>query len=146
MKRSQRIEKIREFTGNKEQEAARVLGECQQRLQQQKQRLADLEMYYEQYSVQITTAGSGGLTIERYQNMQAFLANLNQAIGQQKVVIEQVHLEFERKKQTWLEVRNRNRALGSVAERYRQQEDARDEKRLQTEINDRYAKPGGGKN
>lgn len=146
MKRSQRMAGICQFTGNKEQEAAKVLGECTQRMEMQQKRLADLEQYRLEYSQQITTAGGNGLTISTYQNMQAFMGNLSRAIEQQKAILNQVQTEYERKKNLWLEARNKNKALNQVTDRYRQQEEMADEKKQQREIDDRFSRQTGGNN
>jgi flagellar FliJ protein len=139
------MEKVAQVTKGQEDEAAKMLGECQGRLQVQEQTLQNLQEYYQQYTQEMTQASGSGMSIQRYQNMQGFLGNLTKALEQQTQVVEQVRSEYEHKKGLWLDKRNRNKALGSVTEKLRFAEDVAEEKKLQRDIDDRSSRQTGGK-
>ncbi len=141
--RSKRLQPVRDFAAEKAQQAARELGECKARLEQQRQQLRDLENYHREYAAQINQAGS--LSIERYQNMQAFMLNLNKAIEHQRQIIERLEREYEAKKEQWLQARNRGKALDKVVEKYREREREQARRKLQRELDDRAKLPQGGK-
>ncbi len=141
--RAKRLKLVCDFVADKEQEAARQLGECKRSLDEQNRRLRDLENYHQEYAGRITQAGS--ISIQEYRNLQAFMLNLNKAIEQQKQIVQRLEAEYQCKKQHWLDIRNRGKALNKVTEKYQAEEDYQRERRLQRELDDRIKLPQGGK-
>lgn len=129
MIRSKRMQPVVNVTANREREAAKRLGECQQRIQAAEQRLAELIKYREEYTQQFASGGS--LNTARLQDYRAFLNRLNQAVDQQRHQVTQVSHECEGLRQRWLALHVRAQALDKVVERYRGEERSEQAKREQ---------------
>ncbi|MDX1811609.1 MAG: flagellar export protein FliJ [Gammaproteobacteria bacterium] len=140
MKQSRRLEPICHFNRKKEEDAAKALAKASQEMQLQKQRLLDLENYRGEYAKQFAMAGGAGLNAARMREYQTFMANLSKAIEQQKSAIHVHEQQFEERKRQWLAARSRSKALETVKDRYLQQENNQEEKRLQKEIDDRSSR------
>lgn len=129
MTRSKRMQPVVNVTANREREAAKRLGECQQRIHAAEQRLAELIKYREEYTQQFASGGS--LNTARLQDYRAFLNRLNQAVDQQGHQVAQVSHECEGLRQRWLALHVRAQALDKVVERYRGEERSEQDKREQ---------------
>lgn len=143
MNRSKRLEPVQRISEQREKDAARAMGECQQRLQQLQQQLGELERYREEYRHHYHENGRNGFSAQRLQQLQQFLSKIDQAIAQQHQAIGHASNECEQKRQQWFRARSRSQALGKVAERYQDVERQEQNRREQKE-NDEYAtRPSG---
>lgn len=131
MTRSKRMQPVVEVTVQREREAAKRLGEAQQRAQAAEQRLDELVRYRDEYTQQFANGGS--LTAARLRDYRIFLDRLNQAVEQQRTLLARAQQEAETNRQRWLDMRTRVQALGKVVERYRDEERSHHERRLQKE-------------
>lgn len=131
MTRSKRMQPVVEVTVQREREAAKRLGEAQQRVQAAEQRLEELARYRDEYTEQFANGGS--LTAARLRDYRIFLDRLNQAVEQQRALVARAQQEAESYRQRWLDIRTRVQALGKVVERYRDEERSQHERRLQKE-------------
>lgn len=131
MTRSKRMQSVVEITANREREAARRLGDLQQRLQAAEQRLDELIRYREEYTQQFANGGS--LTTARLQDYRSFLGRLNLAVDQQRAVVERTQQDCAAQRECWLEIRGRVQALDKVVSRYRSAERSDHERREQKE-------------
>ncbi len=131
MTRSKRMQPVVDVTVQREREAAKRLGEAQQRVQAAEQRLDELVRYRDEYTQQFANGGS--LTAARLRDYRVFLDRLNQAVEQQRTLLARAQQEAETHRQRWLDSRTRVQALGKVVERYRDQERSQHERRLQKE-------------
>jgi flagellar FliJ protein len=138
MTRSERLRPVQRITESREKDAARVLGECQQQLQQMQQQLSELERYREEYRGHYQQHGSAGFSAQKLQQLQYFLANLDQAITQQQQAIRKAEAHCEEKKRLWFQARGRTQALDKVSEHYQQDERQQQNRREQKE-NDEFA-------
>lgn len=137
MMRSKRMEPVMQLAQNREQEAARQVGEHQRQLDAQRTRLAELTAYRDEYAQRLTTVAGGGLGAAMLHDYRAFLARLNQAIEHQRRLIEQGEHAYEESRRQWLQTRQKTKALDTVTERYRLQERRDEERRLQNESDER---------
>ena len=126
MTRSRRMAPVQRLVVDREQSAVRELGERQQELVAQEARLQELLDYREQYARAFQDSGSSGLGARNLQDYRIFLSRLNEAIGQQQVVIQQCREQQQQTHRNWLEARTRSEAIGKVMDGYRH-----DEQRLQ---------------
>jgi flagellar FliJ protein len=132
-KRSQRIKPVIRVAENREELAARALGESQQRLKQQRDTLAELEHAQREYQQRLQRAGSHGISAGELQRVRQFLDSLGEAIKQQGQRVRQAEQEYDYKRRRWAEKRSEVDALGKVADRYQQEELNREEKISQRE-------------
>ncbi len=136
MKKSERMKPVVKVTASKENEAARALGQSNRELQEQEQRLSELEKYRDEYTRYCQQKGSDGISAARFIELQRFLNNLNRAVEQQKQLVEMTQQACAVKKNQWQQARSRTRAMDTVVDRYRQQERRQAERREQKEVDE----------
>lgn len=122
MKRSQRFKPVVKVAENREQEAARLLGDAQTALTQAQQRLTELEGYREEYIKRFHTTGSVGMSAAQMVDYRAFLVKLDLAIAEQGVVVEQANHLVEQQRQEWFARRGKVKMLDTVVSRYQADE------------------------
>lgn len=135
MTRSKRMQSVVEVTERREREAAKRLGEAQQRVQAGEHQLNELIRYRDEYTQQFANGGS--LAAARLRDYRIFLDRLNQAVEQQRALVMRARQEVDVQRQHWLDSHMRVQALGKVVERYRDEERSLSERRLQKEA-DQY--------
>lgn len=117
---------------SREQAAAKALGESQQRLTEQQNRLQQLLMFRSEYANQFQNEGSSGISARRYQDYSAFLTNMDHGIVQLQQQLAWMQQELQRKRLTWFQSRAKTRALDEVIERDRKtqlwEEDRREQR------------------
>ena len=107
---------------NREQAAARLLGEAQTALTEAQQRLGELEGYREDYIKRFHVTGSVGMSAAQMLDYRAFLVKLDQAIAAQGGVVEQAADLVERQRQEWFTQRGKVKMLDTVVARYQADE------------------------
>jgi len=122
MKRSQRFEPVVKVAENREQEAARLLGNAQATLTDAQQRLAELEGYREEYIKRFHATGSIGMSAAQMMDYRAFLVKLDQAIVEQGIVVGQAAGHVEQQRQEWFARRGKVKMLDTVVARYQADE------------------------
>ncbi|MBK8162475.1 MAG: flagellar export protein FliJ [Gammaproteobacteria bacterium] len=137
MTRSDRLEPIASLQRDKEIKATQVLGESQRRYLAQERRLADLEQFQREYQQRFQSLGRSGATIDRFKEYRHFNERLNDAIQQQKKLVEECRHELEQKNRYWSEVRSKRSALDKVIDRFRCEETSLARRREQRESDDR---------
>lgn len=143
MTRSKRLQPVQRITEARERDAARLLGESQQQLQQLQQQLLELGRYREEYRSHYQQSGSAGFSAQKLQQMQAFLASLEQAITQQQQAVLKAEAHCEERKRLWFQARGRTQALEKVAGRYQEDEQQQQNRREQKE-SDEHAQRARG--
>ncbi len=138
MTKSERLKPVQRINESREKDAAKALGHSVQSLQQQEQRLAELQQYREEYDRQIQELGANGVVASRLQQMQSFLHNLNLAIKQQQQIVEVARREREQKRHSWQQAHDKTQVMDKVIERYQADEQYQANKREQKE-NDEHA-------
>jgi len=137
MKSSKRLHRVIQITEFQENNAARMLGSLQQQLLAYQARLNDLSTYRAEYGKRFVDLGQVGLSAVQMRDFQSFMVNLDEAIRQQEVAIDQLKVEYDEKKRQWLAARNKTKAIVSISQRYQAQEQQQEEKIIQKEIDDR---------
>ena len=135
MTRSKRMQSVVEVTANRERDAARRLGDLQNREQAAVQRLEELIRYREEYTQQFADGVS--LPAARLQDYRVFLSRLNQAVEAQQTLVARARQECAAQRGRWLDIRSRVQALGKVALRYRDAERDEHDRREQKETDQR---------
>lgn len=135
MTRSKRMQSVVEVTASRERDAARRLGDLQNRELAAAQRLEELIRYREEYTRQFADGVS--LPAARLQDYRVFLSRLNQAVEAQQKLLARAQQECAAQRSRWLEIHSRAQALGKVALRYRDAERDDHERREQKEADQR---------
>lgn len=137
-KKSQRFQPVVDVAEQQEQQQAKRLGEAQRFLQEEQDKLSQLQQYREEYRQRLDTHSSAGMDILRLRDYHAFLGRLNQAIDEQTRAVQQARRNCEQQRQHWLDRRSRSQALDKVADKYRSEE-KRVEQRREQHLTDEHA-------
>ena len=130
--RSDRLQPAVDQAQRRQKDALQRLAEHQQKLAHAQQQLEELKRYRRDYS-----PGDGGLTVSALLNRQQFVERIDQAIIQQGHLVERMQRQMESSRQRWLQAHARENALDSVVERFRKQEDQREQRLEQAEVDER---------
>lgn len=142
MTRSERMQPVVQVAETRERTAAKALGACQQELREQEERMAQLQAYRMEYMQRFQTAGQTGINGAGLREWQQFLASLDTAIEQQRRQVELIRRRCEEKRQEWLRLRGKQKAVEKVVARYRADELHTAAKREQKE-SDEFAQRKG---
>ena len=136
MPRSKRMQPVVRMAEDRERNDAREFGQRQRHLADMQQKLAELQMYRDEYARRFEAAGSCGLHAMQLRDYRMFLDRLSEAIAQQKVAIARACQEVDKHRQDWLQSRRRVQALDKVVERYQRQEHDIERRREQNECDE----------
>ncbi|WP_456406916.1 flagellar export protein FliJ [Thiolapillus sp.] len=127
---------VAKITGDKERNAAREMGHSQHEMDAHAARLGELENYRYQYMQQFQTASKQGLGAVRLQAYRAFLARLDEAISQQRKILEASRVAYEEKHNQWLNLRGEVKALDKLIHRRQLQMNTERNRKEQAESDD----------
>jgi flagellar FliJ protein len=130
--RSERLQPAVEQAQRRQQDALQRLADQQRKLAQAQQQLEELQRYRREYA-----AGDGGLTVSALLNRQQFVERIDQAMAQQRLLIERLCSQLDGARTRWLDAHARESALDSVVERLRKQEEQREQRLEQAEVDER---------
>jgi flagellar FliJ protein len=137
MTRSKRMQPVVKVAASKEQDAARQLGECQREVDARQARLAELLAYQAEYAQRFEASGGDGLDMARMQDYRVFLARLNDAITQQRRLVQVALNDYAKKKNHWLSTRQQAQAIDKVVDRFKRDEVRAEGRRDQAETDER---------
>ena len=148
MKTSSRLIPVLDKARENEQAAAGVLADAATRQEGAGQKLAELEAYRNEYAEGLRYKTDAGLNALQMRDYQAFLGRLDEAIRQQRQILEGLQAEAEQARQGWLQEKRHLSALVKLNDKHRQREYADDERREQAETNEhalrRWQRAPGG--
>ncbi len=136
MKRSQRMQTVRRLAERKTHQAEQALGQAQQALLAERQKLEQLESFRNEYQQNLLQQGRQGIRAEQLLRTQQFLARLGTAMEQQQRQIARAEQQLENAKQQWRAVRAREQVLESLVGRLQAEELQQEEKRLQKAVDE----------
>ncbi|HHI94984.1 MAG TPA: flagellar export protein FliJ [Gammaproteobacteria bacterium] len=137
MKRSQRLAPVVKVAENREQQAARSLGDSQSALNQAQQRLDELKNYREEYIQRFHANGAVGMSAVQMGDYRLFLSNLSRAIEQQTALVQQAAAVVEEQRQKWFTRRGKVKMLGNVVSRFQADEQRVVDRKEQLEQDER---------
>jgi len=137
MKKSSRLQPVVKVAENREQQAAKALGDSQAALQQAEQRLTELKQYREEYIQRFHAAGAAGMAAAQMGDYQKFLHKLAMAIEQQAQIVVQTSGVVEQKRQAWFQTRGKTKMLNNVVSRYQAKEQRDTDRKEQNEQDER---------
>lgn len=143
MTRSKRMNPVLRVAEHREKDAARRLGQTQQRLQQQQARLQELIGYRDEYNQKFQQTCSAGVDVKQLQEYRLFLSRLNDAIAHQQRVIANAEREVEQARAGWLRTRTRSQALDKVRDRFIEAERREADRREQADSDERSTQSAG---
>ncbi|MFC3652655.1 flagellar export protein FliJ [Dyella humi] len=130
--RSDRLQPAVDQAQRRQKDALQRLADHQQKLAHAEQQLEELNRYRREYSL-----GDGGLTVTALLNRQQFVDRIDQAIVQQGKLVERLQRQLDGARERWLQAHARENALDTVVDRLRKQEDQREQRLEQAEVDER---------
>jgi flagellar protein FliJ len=130
--RSDRLKPAVEQAQRRKKDAMQRLAEHQQKLTHAEEQWEELKRYRRDYNI-----GTGGLSVSALVNRQQFVERIDQAIVQQGKLVERLRRHLNTVRERWLNAHARQSALDSVVERLRKQEDQREQRLEQAEVDER---------
>jgi flagellar protein FliJ len=130
MTRSKRMQPVAHVAHNRQQDAARQMGERQRQLDEHVNRLDELNSYRSEYTRRFE-AGSDAMTGMNVRDYRLFLSRLNQAIEEQARRVEHARNELEQSRGQWTASRVHSDAINKVVDRFEKDERRQAERREQ---------------
>lgn len=139
--RADRLQPAVDQANKRRDDAMQQLAEQQQRLARAELQLSELQRYRGDYA-----AGEGvgaGVSVTAMLNRQQFVEKIDQAIVQQGQEVKRLRRQLDLARGQWREAHAREKALDSVVSGYREQERKAEDRREQSEIDERmqYRRP-----
>jgi len=128
-------------------DAARRLGELMSSEQEVEKTLDLLIQYRDEYENRFREAAKNGMARDEWGNYQSFLGRLDEAIAQQRTVVEASKQRTVAGQSAWLDTRNRVKAFDALSQRHHANEvrvEARSEQRTQDEHSANKFRDGEG--
>lgn len=119
MKRSKRMQSVLKIAKMKADKGARAYAYIAGQLQQEHNKLSELSQYKEEYAENLRQESSAGISGQRLRSMQGFIANLDMAISQQKLQIENVKVQVKTVKEQWMALRAKYRSMEKLVDNFR---------------------------
>ncbi|MEZ5527902.1 MAG: flagellar export protein FliJ [Gammaproteobacteria bacterium] len=139
MKRSQRLESVVQLAQNRAQEAAQALAFVQQRLQDEQNKLEQLQQYLAEYRDTVAQEGSKGLTVAVFRRYKDFSDNVSKAIAAQTQQVSTVRRQVEQVRRHWQMLDAKHQGLLKLQDNARQAENLLSRRQEQKELDERRA-------
>jgi len=142
LKRSQRMQKLVDIETQKNQPVVAKFKADQVALQQQEQALRNLLTYREEYTEKFKARGNAGVSAFKIQDFYCFLQKLDDAIVQQRQVLENLVQQLEHSRSAWQQAHQRIEALQQVTDQLDHQEKTHARKQSQRQLEERFGLSG----
>ncbi|PKM14283.1 MAG: flagellar export protein FliJ [Gammaproteobacteria bacterium HGW-Gammaproteobacteria-2] len=133
-RRTQTMRHVSQLADDSADTAMQELAHKQQALTEGEAQLAELHLFQREYQ---HGAERGVHSMSELLNRQQFLQRINDAIGFQQRLVEQLREAVVVQRQVWLQARNRAKALGGVAQHLQADDDRADERKEQRDADER---------
>lgn len=130
--RANRLQPAVDLAHERQETAMQRMAEQQQRLAKAEEQLEELRKYRSEYA-----ETQGGVSVSALLNRRQFVERIDQVIGQQINEVARQRRFLDGARNQWQEAHAREQALGSVIDRYREQERKSEERREQAEVDER---------
>lgn len=133
--RADRLQPAVDQANKRREDAMLHLADHQQRLAKAELQLTELQRYRGDYAAE---GGAGsGVSVTALLNRQHFVEKIDQAIVQQGQEVKRLRRQLDQARGQWREANAREKALDSVVSGYREQERKAEDRREQSEIDER---------
>lgn len=138
------LQSVLDLMQTRTDDAARELGRRIGQERDAREQLRLLEEYRREYVERFQAAALSGMGPGQWQNYQAFIGRLDEAIGQQKQILSRSENQTAAGQQQWLEQKNRLRAFDTLAVRHFDRERTRDGRQEQKSADEFTARRHSG--
>ncbi|OZB59647.1 MAG: flagellar export protein FliJ [Lysobacterales bacterium 14-68-21] len=139
--RADRLQPAVDQAQERRDHAMQRLAEQQQKLARAEHQLEELKRYRHDYAA----GQDGGMSVQALLNRQQFIDRIDQAIAQQVTEVQRQQRHLDHARSHWREAHAREKALDSVVNRYREAERKAEDRREQSDVDERmqYRRPTG---
>lgn len=131
--RADRLQPAVDQAHKRRDEAMQKLAEQQQRVARAEHQLDELRRYRQDYA-----AGQGdGMSVSALLNRQQFIERIDRAIEQQQLDVQRQQRQLDQVRGHWRDAHAREQALGSVVGNYRELERKAEDRREQSDVDER---------
>ena len=134
---SRRFKPIQKLASHKERKAAAALGESLKQREAAQQRLDELREYRSEYLERFASATRAGVSSRQILEYQVFINKLETAIGQQEEIVSRSQQDCDSSKAQWRGRYSKSKAMEHVIERMRQAERKDQQRKEQSESDER---------
>jgi flagellar FliJ protein len=134
------LQSLLDLSQTRMDDAARKLGQLLASEQEVEKTLALLEQYRDEYEARFRQAAQDGLSRDEWANYQSFLGRLDEAIVQQRSLVEASKQRTVDGQQEWLDKRNRVKAFDTLSQRHKASEERSEAKTAQRDQDEHAAK------
>ena len=117
MTRSKKLKPVVKHVDKNEKSALEAVAFSQQKLQQQRNKLQQLNDYKNDYARQQSGARSGSVSSVQLQEFNRFFTQLNDTITQQTQIVAMAQRELDIKRQQWKLTRSRSDAMHKIVDK-----------------------------
>jgi flagellar FliJ protein len=141
MKRSKRMQTVERVVSDVEKKRAESLAACERRVSEGETKLAELESYQKTYATQFNARAGAGIGAAGLRDFQTFMARLADAVKQQAQIVSKAKADRDAELKTWQHAAQRAEAVGGLVKRWQSEEQRADDKREQSESDERSQRP-----
>jgi len=129
--RAKRISPLVKIAENAVQEALSYLGSVKQRIEQEKQKGETLQQYQLEYQQGFSSKGSTGINGSQIQQHQAFIAQIDTVLAEQKFQIKELEKQYEQAHEIYLSLNRKLKTYEKLQNRLTSQAEASENRQLQ---------------
>jgi len=137
MKRSTRMQTVRQAVDELERQRAQGLAAAERAVQESEAKLAELESYQMSYVSEFSSRVGRGMAGSGVRDYQTFLARLQEAVQQQGLVVARARALRDAEHERWRLAAQRSNAVGRLIERWQGDERVAAERHEQRETDER---------
>jgi flagellar FliJ protein len=138
MNKSKRLERVNELRKDQERSAGRELAEAQQDRAGKEQLLDQLLGYQREYQALFAQQSAQGLDVQQYRNFQKFFLQLDAAVAEQQIALQQGDTKVSLSRDQWLEKRIKTETLTKLRSGLQRKEAHAEQKLEQKQSDDRF--------
>ena len=144
MKKSQRMKVVLDQAERNEQAALEQMTAALRYLDDQKAQLVNLKDYHAQYMADMRHGQGTVLSVSQLQSNLHFVNQIDLAIQQQRLTVEQAQKAFDTCKEKWSAMHHKTKGLLDLISRYQNEErvlaDKQEQKQLEDALQARFAR------
>ncbi len=137
MTRAKRLRPVQDLMDDAERKLAQSLAAHERQVNEAQNKLIELERYLGEYQRQLGERAGRGMGVTDLRDYQAFLARLNEAIRQQRGVVQRTCSERDAERLRWQQAARKVKAIDHVVDQWQLQERRAMDRREQIEIDER---------
>ncbi|HXR19121.1 MAG TPA: flagellar export protein FliJ [Steroidobacteraceae bacterium] len=143
MRRAKQLQPVGKLMEELERESLLRVSAAQSRLDEAQQRRADLQRYLDEYREMFAQRARSGMGVTGMRDYQIFIARLAEAVQAQQSMVEQLTLECQRERESWMQAAARKSAVGKAIDKAHAEDRKAEDRRTQRELDERAQRQRG---